>query len=83
MSRYRELSAAEMNPAQKRVHDQIVAGKRGLAVGLVELADEMIEGIQVDAAHGDSGGADHEQFAPNFFFGAVQAHNDNRMRIHG
>lgn len=29
MSRYREISVAEMSPAQKRVHDQIVAGKRG------------------------------------------------------
>ena len=29
MSRYREIAAAEMTPAQKRVHDQIVAGKRG------------------------------------------------------
>ena len=29
MSRYREIAVAEMNPAQRRVHDQIVAGKRG------------------------------------------------------
>lgn len=29
MSRYREISAAEMAPAQKEVHDEIVAGKRG------------------------------------------------------
>src|SRR5437763_14233771 len=29
MSRYREIPAAEMTPAQKRVHDQIVTGKRG------------------------------------------------------
>jgi len=29
MSRYREIAPTEMNPAQKRVHDQIVAGKRG------------------------------------------------------
>ncbi len=29
MSRYRQISAAEMNPAQKRVHDQVVSGKRG------------------------------------------------------
>jgi 4-carboxymuconolactone decarboxylase len=28
MSRYRELSPAEMNPAQKRVHDQIAGGQR-------------------------------------------------------
>jgi 4-carboxymuconolactone decarboxylase len=29
MSRYREIAPTEMNPGQKRVHDQIVAGKRG------------------------------------------------------
>jgi 4-carboxymuconolactone decarboxylase len=29
MSRYREISAAEMTPAQKEVHDEIIAGKRG------------------------------------------------------
>ena len=29
MSRYREISVAEMTPAQKHVHDEIVSGKRG------------------------------------------------------
>ncbi len=29
MSRYREISPAEMTSAQKEVHDEIVAGKRG------------------------------------------------------
>ena len=37
MSRYRDISAAEMNPAQKRVHDQIVAGKRGRFGGPFQL----------------------------------------------
>src|SRR5689334_11878005 len=37
MSRYREITAAEMDPAQKRVHDQIVAGKRGRFGGPFEL----------------------------------------------
>ena len=37
MSRYREISVAEMDPAQKRVHDQIVAGKRGRFGGPFEL----------------------------------------------
>lgn len=37
MPRYRELSVAEMNPAQKRVVDQIVAGKRGRFGGPFEL----------------------------------------------
>jgi 4-carboxymuconolactone decarboxylase len=29
MSRYREITPAEMTPAQKEVHDEIVAGRRG------------------------------------------------------
>jgi 4-carboxymuconolactone decarboxylase len=37
MSRYREISPAEMSPAQKRVLDQIVAGKRGRFGGPFEL----------------------------------------------
>jgi 4-carboxymuconolactone decarboxylase len=37
MSRYRELSLAELSPAQKRVHDQIVAGKRGRFGGPFQL----------------------------------------------
>src|SRR6266851_960477 len=37
MSRYREISPTEMNPAQKRVHDQIIAGKRGRFGGPFEL----------------------------------------------
>lgn len=37
MSRYRELSVQEMNPAQKEVHDEIVAGKRGRFGGPFQL----------------------------------------------
>ena len=37
MSRYRDLSPSEMTPAQKRVHDQIVAGKRGRFGGPFQL----------------------------------------------
>lgn len=37
MSRYREISVAEMNPEQKRVHDQIVAGRRGRFGGPFQL----------------------------------------------
>jgi 4-carboxymuconolactone decarboxylase len=37
MSRYREIAVAEMDPAQKRVHDQIVAGKRGRFGGPFQL----------------------------------------------
>jgi 4-carboxymuconolactone decarboxylase len=37
MSRYRQIPPAEMSPAQKRVHDQIIAGKRGRFGGPFEL----------------------------------------------
>src|SRR5579885_2100414 len=37
MSRYREITPSEMTPAQKRVHDQIVAGKRGRFGGPFQL----------------------------------------------
>src|SRR5271156_4944896 len=37
MSRYREISPAEMTPAQKQVHDEIVAGKRGRFGGPFQL----------------------------------------------
>ena len=37
MSRYREISVAEMTPAQKEVHDEIVAGKRGRFGGPFQL----------------------------------------------
>jgi len=37
MSRYRAIAPAEMSPAQKRVHDQIIAGKRGRFGGPFEL----------------------------------------------
>jgi 4-carboxymuconolactone decarboxylase len=37
MSRYREISVAEMTPEQKRVHDQIVSGKRGRFGGPFQL----------------------------------------------
>ena len=37
MSRYRDITAAEMNPAQQRVHDQIIAGARGRFGGPFQL----------------------------------------------
>src|SRR5438552_3409968 len=37
MSRYREITVAEMDPAQKRVHDQIIAGRRGRFGGPFQL----------------------------------------------
>ncbi len=37
MPRYREISPAEMSPAQKQVHDEIVSGKRGRFGGPFQL----------------------------------------------
>jgi 4-carboxymuconolactone decarboxylase len=37
MARYREITPSEMMPAQRRVHDQIVAGRRGRFGGPFQL----------------------------------------------
>jgi 4-carboxymuconolactone decarboxylase len=37
MTRYRDITPAEMDPEQKRVHDQIVSGKRGRFGGPFQL----------------------------------------------
>src|SRR5271166_6417490 len=37
MTRYREINPVEMTPAQKEVHDEIVAGKRGRFGGTFQL----------------------------------------------
>jgi 4-carboxymuconolactone decarboxylase len=37
MARYREITPAEMTPAQKKVHDEIVSGKRGRFGGPFQL----------------------------------------------
>src|ERR1700752_516058 len=37
MTRYREISSAEMTSAQKEVHDEIVAGRRGRFGGPFEI----------------------------------------------
>ena len=37
MTRYREISPVEMTPAQKEVHDEIVAGRRGRFGGPFEI----------------------------------------------
>ncbi len=37
MTRYREITPAEMTPAQRRVHDLIIAGRRGRFGGPFQL----------------------------------------------
>jgi hypothetical protein len=37
MARYREIALGEMTPAQRRVHDQIVTGRRGRFGGPFQL----------------------------------------------
>src|ERR1700677_4060677 len=53
-----------------------------LGVGLVDLADEMVEGVEVDAADGDAGGVEAEEFAPDFFFRGVEADDDAGVGFH-
>src|SRR6266487_3646384 len=54
-----------------------------LAFRPIDLADEMVEGIQVDAADGDAGRVDGEEFAPDLFLRSVQADDDDGMWVHG
>jgi hypothetical protein len=42
----------------------------------------MIERIKIDAAHRDAGRIDGQQFAPHFFFGTVEAYDDDGVRVH-
>ena len=70
--------------AFKAVHGEENRGQaHALTVRLVDLADEMIERIQVDAAHGDSGGIDSQELAPDFFLGRVQADDNDGVQFHG
>ncbi len=54
-----------------------------LGIGLVDLADEMVEGVEIDAADGDAGGVEAEELAPDFFFGGVEADDDDGVGFHG
>jgi hypothetical protein len=52
-------------------------------VELIDFADEMIEGVDVNAAHGDAARIDGAENAPDFFLGSVQANDDDGVWIHG
>src|SRR5260370_26748049 len=54
-----------------------------LAFRPIDLADEVVEGIQVDAADGDAGRVDGEEFAPDLFLRSVQTDDDDGMWVHG
>src|SRR6266404_7987389 len=65
------------------VHREEECWKAGaLMVRAVDLVDEMIEGVEIDAANGDSRRVDGEKFAPQFFFRGMQADDDDGMRVH-
>src|SRR5580704_18465457 len=53
-----------------------------LGVGFIYLADEVVEGVEVDAADGDTGGVEGEEFAPDFFFGGVEGDDDDGVGFH-
>jgi hypothetical protein len=55
---------------------------RALLIRSVDLVDEMIERVEIDAANGDSRRVDGEKFAPQFFFRGMQADDDDGMRVH-
>src|SRR5437899_6239212 len=65
------------------VHGEEECWKAGaLLIGAVDLVDEMIEGVEIDAANGDSRRVDGEKFTPQFFFRGMQADDDDGMRVH-
>src|SRR5438105_6862294 len=65
------------------VHREEEGWKAGaLLIRAVDLVDEMIEGVEIDAANGDSRRVDGEKFAPQFFFRGMQADDDDGMRVH-
>src|SRR5882724_8225425 len=65
------------------VHREEECWKPGaLGIGTVDLVDEVIEGVEVDAANGDSRGVDGEKFAPEFFLRGMQADDDDGVRVH-
>jgi 4-carboxymuconolactone decarboxylase len=53
MSRYREITPAEMSPAQRRVHDLIVAGRRGRFGGPFQLLIRAPEVCELAAKLGE------------------------------
>src|SRR5262249_52967161 len=64
-------------------HGEEQRGQPGaLALGAPDLADELVEGGQLDAPQGQPGGIDSEELAPQLFLGGVQADHDDRARFH-
>src|SRR5260370_979461 len=53
-----------------------------VAIWFIDLPDEVIERIQIDATQRDSRRVDCKQLAPHFFLGSVQTDDDNRVRVH-
>src|SRR6266566_677765 len=65
------------------VHGKENGGKaHALAIGLIDLPYEVIEGIQINAADRNPGSVDGQELAPHFFLGCVQADNDYRVWVH-
>jgi hypothetical protein len=51
-------------------------------VGLIDLADEMVERIEVDATHRDASCIDGQQLAPDFLLRRMQAQDNDRVWFH-
>jgi hypothetical protein len=66
------------------VHREEECWKAGpFLIGTIDLVDEVIEGVEIDAANGDSRRVDGEKFAPEFFFRSMEADDDDGVRVHG
>src|SRR5262245_18655904 len=70
--------------ALNAVHGKEKRGQAGaLLIRSIDLVDEVIEGVEIDAPHGNSRRMNSEQFAPKLFLGGVKANDDDRMGFHG
>ena len=79
-----EESVGFVNGILDAVHREEECWKAGaLLIGAVDLVDEVIEGVEIDAANGDSRRVDGEKFAPELFFRGMQADDDDGVRVHG
>ena len=52
-----------------------------LAIRIEHLTDKIVEGIQVNAAEGDSSGIELNQLTPKLFFGRVKSDDHDGVRV--
>src|SRR5665213_3153351 len=77
------MQRVERNPLDP-LHGKEERGEaHAVAFGMQYLAHEIVERVQVDAAHGDARGIQINQFSPDLFAWRMQADNYDRIQVHG